>query len=103
MSEDKFNLYDQKLKDFLFSEINHETAELLKELISDNAFTDFRYVGNQYEIVKQSGSRNIRIKDFISAEHGVCEEQCAFCIDTDSLTELIDEQYKKINLNKKEK
>lgn len=103
MSEEKINFNRQKLNDFLLSEIDHETAKLLTELISDNSFTDFRYVGNQYEIVKKCGSLNIQITDLISAEHGVCEEQCVFFIDADSLTQLIGERCKKINSNIKEK
>lgn len=55
-------------KDFIFSEIYPETIDFITDIPSEDILTDFRYEGNQYEIVKQRNRSTLIIMNIVSKE-----------------------------------
>lgn len=80
---------DAFFRDFLFSEIYPETINFIIDLLSEDMLTDFRYEGNQYEIVKQRNRSTLIITDIVSKEWCCSDSGITYEIEKDDLMKLI--------------
>lgn len=86
---------DAFFSDFLFSEIYPATRDFIIDILSEDMLTDFRYEGNQYEIVKQRSSSTLTVTDIVSKEWCCSDSGITYEIEKDDLIKLIKSKYYK--------
>lgn len=88
--------HDAFFRDFLFSEIYTETIDFIIDILSEDMLTDFRYEGNQYEIVKRRDCSTLTVTDTVSKEW-CCDDSCiSYEIEKNDLIELIKSRGEKV-------